>query len=72
MIAIIDYDMGNLHSVENALKKIDCACKITKDPKDLKQADKLILPGVGAFPDCMKNLPNPDGRMISWMHITGF
>ena len=54
MIAIIDYDMGNLHSVENALKKIDCACKITKDPKDLKQADKLILPGVGAFPDCMK------------------
>ena len=34
MIAIIDYDMGNLHSVENALKKIDCACKITKDPKD--------------------------------------
>lgn len=56
MIAIIDYDMGNLHSVENALKKIDCACKITKDPEDLKQADKLILPGVGAFPDCMKNL----------------
>ena len=56
MIAIIDYGMGNLHSVENALKKLNCACKITKDIQDIKEADKLILPGVGAFPDCMKNL----------------
>lgn len=56
MIAIIDYGMGNLHSVENALKKLNCECKVTKDPEDLRCADKLILPGVGAFPDCMKNL----------------
>lgn len=56
MIAIIDYGMGNLHSVENALKKLGCACKITKDIQEIKAADKLILPGVGAFPDCMKNL----------------
>ena len=56
MIAIIDYGMGNLHSVENALHKIGCECKITSDPQDLRTADKLILPGVGAFPDCMKNL----------------
>lgn len=56
MIAIIDYGMGNLHSVENALKKLNSACKITKDIQDIKEADKLILPGVGAFPDCMKNL----------------
>lgn len=56
MIAIIDYGMGNLHSVENALKKINCDCIITNQASDLRQADKLILPGVGAFPDCMKNL----------------
>ncbi|WP_416326395.1 imidazole glycerol phosphate synthase subunit HisH [[Eubacterium] hominis] len=56
MIAIIDYGMGNLHSVENALRKLDVECKVTSDPQDLMLADKLILPGVGAFPDCMKNL----------------
>lgn len=56
MIAIIDYGMGNLHSVENALKKLNCVCKITKDIEEIRNADKLILPGVGAFPDCMKNL----------------
>lgn len=56
MIAIIDYGMGNLHSVENALHKIGCECRITNHPEDLYAADKLILPGVGAFPDCMKNL----------------
>lgn len=56
MIAIIDYGMGNLHSVENALHKLDIECKVTNDARDLMQADKLILPGVGAFPDCMKNL----------------
>ena len=56
MIAIIDYGMGNLKSVYNALKKIDCDCIITKDHDEIKKADKLILPGVGAFPDCMDNL----------------
>lgn len=56
MIAIIDYGMGNLKSVYNALKKIDCDCIITKNHDEIKKADKLILPGVGAFPDCMDNL----------------
>lgn len=56
MIVIIDYGMGNLRSVENALHKIGAACKISSDPQDIKTADKLILPGVGAFPDCMKQL----------------
>lgn len=56
MIVIIDYGMGNLHSVENALKKLEVPCKVSSDPQDLIAADKLILPGVGAFPDCMKNL----------------
>ena len=56
MIVIIDYGMGNLKSVYNALKKIDCECKISSDINDIKAADGLILPGVGAFPDCMDNL----------------
>ena len=56
MIAIIDYGMGNLKSVYNALKKINCDCIITNNHDEIKKADKLILPGVGAFPDCMDNL----------------
>ena len=56
MIAIIDYGMGNLHSVENAFKYIKAECVITNDIETIKQADKLVLPGVGAFPDCMKHL----------------
>lgn len=56
MIVIIDYGMGNLKSVYNALKKIDCECKISSKVEDIKNADGLILPGVGAFPDCMDNL----------------
>lgn len=56
MIAIIDYGMGNLHSVYNALVKIDCPCMITNKKDDLINADGLILPGVGAFKDCMTNL----------------
>ena len=56
MIVIIDYGMGNLHSVKNALHKIGAECKISSDPQDIRTADQLILPGVGAFPDCMKQL----------------
>lgn len=56
MIAIIDYGMGNLRSVQNALDAIDCESIITNDLAILKQADGWILPGVGAFPDCMANL----------------
>lgn len=56
MIAIIDYGMGNLKSVYNALKKIGAECEITSDKEEIRKADKLILPGVGAFKDCMDNL----------------
>lgn len=58
MIVIIDYGMGNLKSVENALIKIGCECKISNKEEDLINAEGLILPGVGAFYDCMKNLQN--------------
>lgn len=56
MIAIIDYGMGNLYSVEKAFAKIGARASITSDAAIVAQADKVILPGVGAFGDCMKNL----------------
>jgi glutamine amidotransferase len=56
MVVIIDYGMGNLKSVYNALIKIGCGCKISSDIEELRKADGLILPGVGAFQDCMDNL----------------
>ena len=56
MIVIIDYGMGNLKSVYNALKKINCDCIISSNVEDIRKADGLILPGVGAFQDCMDNL----------------
>lgn len=56
MIAIIDYGMGNLRSVANALDFIGADFLITHDKELLKQADKIILPGVGAFRDGIENL----------------
>ena len=56
MIAIIDYGAGNLFSVQNALNFLGIENKVTKDPDEIRNADKLILPGVGAFPDAMKML----------------
>lgn len=56
MITVIDYKMGNLHSVMNALSFLGIAARVSSDISDLRQADKLILPGVGAFPDAAKAL----------------
>lgn len=56
MVVVIDYDMGNLFSVKNALEAIGAEVVISKNPEDLKKASQIILPGVGAFPDGMKNL----------------
>ncbi len=53
---IIDYGMGNLHSVENALKSIGGRSVISGDPERVRSACRLILPGVGAFGDAMANL----------------
>lgn len=52
-IGIIDYGMGNLQSVRNALNYIGTASFISSDPDELSQADKIILPGVGAFGDAI-------------------
>ncbi len=56
MIAIIDYDAGNLKSVEKALQHLGEECKITRDVEEIATAEKVILPGVGAFQDAMEKL----------------
>ena len=56
MIAIIDYDAGNIRSVEKALILLGEQPVITRDRQEIRRADKVILPGVGAFGDAMNNL----------------
>jgi glutamine amidotransferase len=56
MIAIIDYGMGNLRSVQKAFEKLGHAPVVTSDPAVVADADKVILPGVGAFQDAMTEL----------------
>lgn len=56
MIAIIDYGMGNLRSVQKGFERVGFEAVVTADPKVVLAADKIVLPGVGAFPDCMRNL----------------
>lgn len=58
MVVIVDYGMGNLKNVYNALKYLNIPSKISKDANEIKNADKLILPGVGSFKEAMKNLNN--------------
>jgi len=53
MIALIDYGMGNLHSVSKALEKAGGKVVLVKKPEDLAQASSIVLPGVGAFRDCI-------------------
>lgn len=56
MIAVIDYDAGNLFSVKNALDYLELPSVITSDPAEIERADAMILPGVGAFGDAMDKL----------------
>ncbi|MGD0280733.1 MAG: imidazole glycerol phosphate synthase subunit HisH [Dissulfurispiraceae bacterium] len=56
MIAIVDYGMGNIRSVEKAFIRIGADARITADPKVIADAKGVVLPGVGAFKDCMRNL----------------
>jgi glutamine amidotransferase len=58
MIAIIDYGMGNLRSVQKGFEKVGHEATITSDPAVLKKASKVVLPGVGAFEDAMHELRN--------------
>lgn len=56
MIAIIDYGVGNLFSVEKAFLALGADVKVTSNAAEIAKAEKIVLPGVGAFGDCMKNL----------------
>src|SRR3990167_2806657 len=56
MIVIVDYGMGNLRSVEKGFERFGFDVKVTDDPTEVKNADKLVLPGVGAFRDAMDGL----------------
>lgn len=56
MIAVVDYGMGNLRSVSKALESVGAKVKVTNSLKDIKGADAIVLPGVGAFQRAMKNL----------------
>lgn len=56
MIAILDYEAGNLTSVELAVKHVGGDCKVTQNPADVAAADRVIFPGVGSAAACMRNL----------------
>jgi len=56
MIVIVDYEMGNLRSVEKALEEVGAKVRVTQDPAVVAQADKIVLPGQGAFCDARKAL----------------
>ena len=62
MIAVIDYDAGNIRSVEKALLALGQEVHITGEPQEILRADKVILPGVGAFGDAMENIRSTDER----------
>jgi glutamine amidotransferase len=56
MIAIVDYGMGNLRSVEKGFKKVGVEAKVTSSAREIDDAAAVVLPGVGAFRDCIRNL----------------
>lgn len=56
MIAVIDYGMGNLHSVRKALEVVGADAMVLSDPADIAKADKIVFPGVGSFGEAMKEL----------------
>lgn len=60
MIAIIDYKMGNLRSVENALKRLGAEFVVTADAEVIRRADRVLLPGVGNAAEAMENLRKTD------------
>ena len=56
MITIVDYGMGNLRSVSKAFERLEIEARMTQDPHDISSAEKVVLPGVGAFEDAVRNL----------------
>lgn len=56
MLIVVDYGMGNLHSVSKALETVGAEVLVSSDPKDLEKAERIVLPGVGAFSRGIHNL----------------
>ena len=56
MIVVVDYGMGNLHSVRKALEVVGAKAKVSSRPEDIRRASKIVFPGVGAFGEAMKEL----------------
>ena len=72
MIAIIDYGCGNLFSLSSSLESLGIDCKITSDKAEIEAADKIILPGVGAFADAAKKLKDSGlGQLVCDLAATG-
>lgn len=67
IVALVDYGAGNLHSVENALRKVGANVRLTADPEVLRAADRIVLPGVGSFRACGDGLRAEKG-VIEAMH----
>jgi glutamine amidotransferase len=71
MITIIDYEIGNLAAIANMFNRLGALCEITADPVKIETADKIVLPGNGAFDACMKSLratgliPLINGKVIA-------
>jgi len=61
VVALVDYGAGNLHSVENALRKVGAEVKVTGDPDVVRAADRIVLPGVGSFKACAEGLRSRAG-----------
>lgn len=64
MITIINYGLGNLGSVQNMLKRINVSCKITSDIKEIENAEKILLPGVGAFDSAIQKIDELNLRSV--------
>ena len=60
-VALVDYGAGNLHSVENALRAVGAEVALTRDPDAVARAERIVLPGVGAFKTCADGLASIDG-----------
>jgi glutamine amidotransferase len=67
MIVIVDYGMGNLFSIYNALKRVGASPHIANEPKGLAGADGIVVPGVGAFGSCMDRLSRFEGALFQAM-----
>ena len=74
VIALVDYGAGNLHSVHNALKAVGANVKVTADAQVVRAADRIVLPGVGAFKACADGLAAVPGMieaMTERVHVGG-